>query len=111
MTDGLAICRHKRIAVEYGKPFYRVPRVTAGSDRRAAVRVLANTFMRVVDNSSLENDAVTEIKWLCGQVRGLGYSGNMIIDSWKSLVSHARYVQFGRRWRCVQRELCDTLTW
>ena len=111
MTDGLAVSRHKRIQIEEGQPFYRVPRVTAASDRRAAVRVLANTFMRVVDNSSLESQAVAEIKWLCGQVRDLGYSKMMMIDSWKSLVGHARYVQFGRRWRCVQRELCDTLTW
>ena len=111
VTEGLAHCRHKRILAEADEPFFRIPRVTGETDRRASVQMLANTWMRVVDNCSLECDAIVEIKVLCARVRTLGYSSAMIVDSWKILVGHARYVQFGQRWREVQRELHDTLPW
>ena len=109
-TAGLALCRHKRVVVANGAPYFRIPKVTAATDRAMAVRVLANTFMRVVDNCSLENHAVEEIEALGASVRTLGYSNQMVVDGWQILVNHARYVGFGRRWRCVQRELHDTLT-
>ena len=106
-TEGLALCRHKRIECETGAPFYRIPRMTAGTDRTAVVRMLANTWMRVIDNCTLECDAVVEIQVLCARVRALGYSGAVIVDSWKILSSHLRYAAFGRRWQCVRRELND----
>ena len=110
-TEGFALCRHKRILAQADEPFYRIPRVTRGTDNRASVQMLANTWMRVIDNCSLECDAIVEIKVLCARVRTLGYSSNMVVNSWKILVGHARYAAFGRRWRVVQRELDDTLPW
>ena len=107
-TPGVAYCVHKRLQLEAGDPVFRIPRVTAGTDRVSSVRLLANTWMRIIDNSTYEHQAAAEIVWLAKKVHPIGYSRNVLVDSWKTLAGHARYVQFCRMCGHVQRELCET---
>ena len=100
---------HKRLQLSAGDPVFRIPRVTAGTDRVTAVRLMTNTWMRIVDNCSYEHHAAAEIVWLARKVHPIGYSRSILVDSWKALAGHARYVQFCRLCRHVQRELGDTL--
>ena len=98
---------HKRLKLGEDDPVFRVPRVTAGTDRSGAVRLLANTWMRVVDNCTFEHDAAAEICWLAAKLGPIGYSASVLVDSWKVLAGHARYVQFARRCAHVQQNLHD----
>ena len=85
---------------------YRVPRVTTATDRRAAVRTLANTFMRIVDNCTHEMHAVNSIKLLAKQVqKRANYTKSMTKAAWRGLVDNARYTQFGRRWTWAVKAL------
>ena len=103
---GYTYCRHKDVDVTGQRGMYRVPRVTTATDRRAAVRTLANTFMRIVDNCTHEMHAVNSIKLLAKQVqKRANYTRSMTKAAWRGLVDNARYTQFGRRWTWAVRAL------
>ena len=105
-TPRAAYCVHKRLQTT--ESAFRIPRMTAGTERVTAVRLLSNTWMRIIDNCTYEHHAAAEILWLARKVADLGYSRNVLVDSWETLAGHARYVQFCQLCRHVRRELCET---
>ena len=85
---------------------YRVPRVTSATDRRAAIRTLANTFMRVVDNCTHEMHALNSIRRIMLQVRArANFTKAMTKAAWRGLAGNARYAQFAQRWTWVTKTL------
>ena len=106
VKPGYVYCRHKDVCTVGQRGMYRVPRMTAATDCRAAVRTLANTLMRIVDNCTHEMHALNSIRLVFRQVRArANYSKSMTKAAWRGLAGNARYAQFAQRWAWATKTL------
>ena len=106
IQPGYAYCRHKDVSVEGQRGMYRVPCVTSATDRQAAVRTLANTLMRTVDNCTHEMHAIESMRTIMRQVRArANYTKSMTKAAWRGLAGNARYAQFAQRWAWITKTL------
>ena len=97
-APGYAFCVHKRVQAEGSQPLFRVPRMTSVTDKRAAVRTLGNTYMRMCDNSSFEHHALQEMVYFARLVQSkCGYTKTMTLQAWTVMAGNDRYVHFARR--------------